>query len=908
MNMYKYNNNNGQNRLNKNIQLYCFSTLLLLFVGILTSQAANSGCPDGSIIFREDFGGNNVEDPDQKGTAIPECEGYIYNDTVVDYLKEGRYSIRKKAYVGHAEWYDNICDHTHPGDPTLGYFMQIDASEKSCQFYQTTIDSICEGAELYFSLYGTSSTKRSGDSNATLQLIIENAATGAEIDHHDIEIENQKNGVWEQFGFSVTIPSGCNSINYRIINNAIQTPNFSGNDFCLDDIEIHSFVPQPTITAKKGTTLCNGVEEILTANLSNANHLTPPLVYSWFKCTTNSYNFDDWEKVYTGQELNLTHVTDEDAGFYKVMVTSFGQPTVPNICNSLSEFHEVKVSKCGQLGNEFCQEGTILFKEDFGGNQTSDSEYKTTAIPQCTYSFGTDNPTESNGTGKYGIRKVGYNNINWFKHIYDHTYPDNPERGYFMQVDGSDTPGIFYQTEITDLCENSELVFSIWGMSSTDNTNNNASQLQSNALLKMVVEDTNGTELTSTEIELENGKGYWEQFGLKYVVPSGHNTVIYKIINNCTEHNGNDFCLDDIEVLMCSPHVKVESPDTLCEGSNYTLTADFENDGTYTEPVTFTWFKSDTASYDPTDWTAVGSGSTLTLTNISSTEKGYYRVWISNDGSSNKISKCNPASNFAKIKIKDCRICKDTTITLADTILLGSTYQKNGFDINNPILGENKDTLHLKRKGDCDSTIALNLFVYYNSSDTIHASICQNEKFTNFGFDESSTGIFTHSFSNIYGGDSLVTLVLDVQPTYNDTTKATIVEGEKYTFNGNDYMVEGSFTDSLHSVTGCDSVMTLQLTVLMGSSDTIHASICQGEAFSNFGFNESSAGKYTQNLTAKNGADSLVTLVLEVLPTYNDTTKATIVEGEKYTFNGNDYTVEGSFTDSLHSVTGCDSV
>ncbi len=898
--------NNGQERAEKNIHLYYFFLLLSLVASNISSQAADSGCPDGSIIFREDFGGNNTEDPASRGSAIPECEGYNYDDNVVDYAKIGKYSIRKVAFSGHSAWYSNISDHTNSGDPTKGYFMQIDASGFPCQFYETTLQNICEGAELYFSLYGTSSTSRYGDSNATLRLIVEDAATGTEIDHHDIEIENQKNGGWEQFGFSVTIPAGCNAVKYRIINNAVQPADpddFSGNDFCIDDIEIHSCVPQPTITAEKGSPICRGVEETLTANISNADHLTPPLVYTWFKCATNSYNINDWVKIYSGQTLSMPHVTPEDAGFYKVMVTGFGQSSAPNICNSLSEFYEIVVTDCGTLGIESCPNGTILFKEDFGGNKTSDPDIKTEPIPQCSYAFGED-PRDSDGKGKYSIRKVGVSQNVWYQHIYDHTYPDDSDKGYFMQVDGSSTSGIFYQTEISGLCENSELFLSMWGMSSTRVTG----ALQKNANLKLIVEDLDGNTLASSNIEIINHKGFWEQFGLKYVVPAGQTAVVYKIVNNSADKYGNDFCLDDIEVRLCNPPVTVESPDSLCPGSDYTLTADFKNDGTYAEPVTLTWFKSDTASYEPSDWTAVGSGTTLELTNIGPAEEGYYRVWVSGDGASELISKCNSASDFAEIRIKDCSVCEDTTIALTDTILLGSAYQKNGFNISSPVLGDNQDTLHLKRKGDCDSTVALNLFVYYNSYDTIHASVCQGEQFTDFGFDESSTGKYTHTFTNIYGGDSLVTLDLKVLPVFNDTTKVSILEGDKYEFNGKDYTEDGTFTDSLKTDAGCDSITTLQLTILKGSSDTILAFICEGERFINFGFDESTTGEYTQTLTASNGSDSLVTLVLEVLPTYSDTIKATILNGDKYTFGGKDYSTEGVFTDSLKSDAGCDSV
>ena len=45
------------------------------------------------------------------------------------------------------------------------------------------------------------------------------------------------------------------------------------------------------------------------------------------------------------------------------------------------------------------------------------------------------------------------------------------------------------------------------------------------------------------------------------------------------------------------------------------------------------------------------------------------------------------------------------------------------------------------------------------------------------------------------------------------TIEQSICEGSAYTFNGNDYTIAGSYTDTLSNVNGCDSIVTLELTV-----------------------------------------------------------------------------------------------
>ena len=86
----------------------------------------------------------------------------------------------------------------------------------------------------------------------------------------------------------------------------------------------------------------------------------------------------------------------------------------------------------------------------------------------------------------------------------------------------------------------------------------------------------------------------------------------------------------------------------------------------------------------------------------------------------------------------------------------------------------------------------------------------------------------------------------------------TWIDGQSYT---------ASTTAPQHHLStsdGCDSVVTLHLTVGYPTHDTISASIQQGETYSEHGFVESQAGTYTHTFTSQEGCDSTITLVLTV--------------------------------------------
>ena len=88
---------------------------------------------------------------------------------------------------------------------------------------------------------------------------------------------------------------------------------------------------------------------------------------------------------------------------------------------------------------------------------------------------------------------------------------------------------------------------------------------------------------------------------------------------------------------------------------------------------------------------------------------------------------------------------------------------------------------------------------------------------------------------------------------------------------------------------------------------TISETLCYGDSYTWNGQTYSATGDYQQTLVAANGADSIVTLKLTILPEVPATTeKAEIIAGETYTWNGKDYTEAGEYTITLQDKNGCD--
>ena len=117
-------------------------------------------------------------------------------------------------------------------------------------------------------------------------------------------------------------------------------------------------------------------------------------------------------------------------------------------------------------------------------------------------------------------------------------------------------------------------------------------------------------------------------------------------------------------------------------------------------------------------------------------------------------------------------------------------------------------------------------------------------------------------------------------------------------------MQSGDYTTITTNIAGCDSVVTLHLTVNHATASDTSATAC--ESFTWEGETYTVSGDYTTIKTNSAGCDSVITLHLTVNhATASDTS---VVVCESYTWNGETYTQSGDYTVYLTNAAGCDSV
>ena len=666
-------------------------------------------CIDGNLLYRDDFGGNSTSDPRVRTTPVP---GMSYQQLKTDRfgsMGQGKYLVTKMGYCNGdtaalrrqysyvpnwgSQWMLQD-DHTHMSDYSRGYFVEIDGKGDNSVFYSTTINDLCQGAQLTFSAYvinvhfyeQVQKFFRVDYDYAypRMKFVLKNPKTGAtlaELSTGDIQPDVTKSwnihllesAEWQLVGMKFTVPPGIESIQMLIYNDA---KGGTGNDFALDDIEIHICVPPVTVSGPD--TVCASWPVLLESQFVNDGTYLEPLQYQWYFSADST----TWTPINGAKSptLRLPRMSASQQGWYRILVGGADEST----CGAMSMPHKIVCVYDG-CTLPLCEEGTLLFNEDFGGNDPNDPEVSTTPVPGMSYTQLKSNAFGGMGSGKYLVTKKGYRNSSnsnysvW--HIMDdHTYFDDYERGYCMEIDGKGDNSVFYSTSLNGLCAGTKLTFSAWVANLTTAGQYNVWRYDREYVhpkLTFVITDPNTGDVLAryntdtiahdwTLFGVSNAwqqSAHWQQVGMSFIVPEGVSSVRLAIQNNVSSSAaGNDFALDDIEVRLCAPPVQINALDTVCRDTRNILSALFENDGTFVEPVQYQWY----FSADSSTWEVVPYGNSKDLKlKAKPQHSGWYRVAVSGSGNIESAN-CRAISEPHKFYvIPDC-----PPILCADGILL----------------------------------------------------------------------------------------------------------------------------------------------------------------------------------------------------------------------------------------------
>ncbi len=239
----------------------------------------------------------------------------------------------------------------------------------------------------------------------------------------------------------------------------------------------------------------------------------------------------------------------------------------------------------------------------------------------------------------------------------------------------------------------------------------------------------------------------------------------------------------------------------------------------------------------------------------------------------------------------------DTTVVNPE-ICFGNSYTLPDGSIVNTT-GIYVDTL-ITVQG-CDSIIITNLLVNPVFNDTVNASICDGVVYAlPDGNTATTSGTYTANLQTVKGCDSIIVTILDVRPNSFTTVDTFICPNTNFTRPaGSVVNTAGTYSDTLTAANGCDSVITTNLQLHPVYVQTITDTICNGATYTlPDGNTATQTGVYNIALSTINGCDSLFTVNLTVL----NVTASTNVADVKC-FGGSDGSITVNATGGVNPYT-----
>ncbi|MCL2028039.1 MAG: hypothetical protein FWG79_06065, partial [Bacteroidales bacterium] len=182
---------------------------------------------------------------------------------------------------------------------------------------------------------------------------------------------------------------------------------------------------------------------------------------------------------------------------------------------------------------------------------------------------------------------------------------------------------------------------------------------------------------------------------------------------------------------------------------------------------------------------------------------------------------------------------------------------------------------------------------------TLDLDSCDQITYNGIVFFKDTT--FTEILVNAAGCDSLLTVNLSMRRTFGTLDLDSC---DQITYNGIVFIKDTTFTDTLVNTVGCDSLLTVNLTVRHKTFGTLDLDSCDQITYNSMVFFKDTT--FTDTLVNAAGCDSLLTVNLTVRHKTFGTLN--LDSCDQITYNEMVFIKDTTFTDTLVNTAGCDSL
>lgn len=241
---------------------------------------------------------------------------------------------------------------------------------------------------------------------------------------------------------------------------------------------------------------------------------------------------------------------------------------------------------------------------------------------------------------------------------------------------------------------------------------------------------------------------------------------------------------------------------------------------------------------------------------------------------------------------------RNTRICSGDSIFLGGRYRITA--------GTYYDTL--RSSNGCDSILISNLALIPISSSTRSISICSGDSVLLGGRYRRSNGSYYDTLLSISGCDSILRSDLSVLSVITANRNVILCNGDSIFAGGRMRYTGGIYNDTLRAFFGCDSIITTSVSIILAVRRDITDTLCYGDSLRLGSLIYFTTGDYYDTLNSFRACDSILHVSLFVRPALGGVQFRTICLGDSIIVGSSIYRSAGVYQDTLLSTSGCDSL
>ncbi|MCC6702579.1 MAG: lamin tail domain-containing protein, partial [Fluviicola sp.] len=151
-----------------------------------------------------------------------------------------------------------------------------------------------------------------------------------------------------------------------------------------------------------------------------------------------------------------------------------------------------------------------------------------------------------------------------------------------------------------------------------------------------------------------------------------------------------------------------------------------------------------------------------------------------------------------------------------------------------------------------------------NSFSSILTTACDSYTWPQTGQTYTTSGNYNDTIPNVTGCDSIITLMLTINSSTYSSQSITTCDSYTWPQTAQTYTLSGNYNDTIPNVSGCDSIITLMLTINSSTYSSQSITACDSYTWSQTGQTYTTSGNYNDTIPNVAGCDSIITLMLTI--------------------------------------------